>query len=221
MIGDVITLNPEFFETAHAAFSFIHTYKQSLPPHQKICISIAGESGSGKTIAALCLSEILNQHFIPNRILHQDDYFFLPPASNHQQRLDSLSNVGVHEVNLLLLQSHILNFFENQPVIFKPIVDYPKNTIYQEEMSFEGVKVLIVEGTYTTLLQKVDLKFFCEKTYKETLTQRLSRARDVIDAFSDKVLEIEHQILSTHKPMADVFIKSDYSVVKNDAKTAM
>ena len=64
--------------------------------------------------------------------------------------------------------------------------------------------VLIVEGTYTTLLENVDLRTFINRTYHQTKKARLARARDPDVGFLERVLEIEHQEISQHKARADV-----------------
>jgi hypothetical protein len=56
------------------------------------------------------------------------------------------------------------------------------------------------------LLQNADVRAFIDRNYRQTKKARLKRARDPDVDFLEKVLEIEHQEISTHKARADVVI---------------
>ena len=71
-----------------------------------IVVTIAGESGSGKSEIAHCLAEALAAEGRSSVILGQDDYFKLPPRTNHARRLEEIDWVGPGEVWLDLLDAH-------------------------------------------------------------------------------------------------------------------
>ena len=77
---------------------------------QRRVIGVAGESGSGKSVTAEELARACNGVGLGTLVLNQDNYFFLPPRTNHEHRVESLENVGPHEVNMALLSSHISAF---------------------------------------------------------------------------------------------------------------
>jgi uridine kinase len=54
---------------------------------------------------------------------------------------------------------------------------------------------------------------FINLTYRETLQSRLERAREAQDDFLERVLEIEHRIISAHKSRADYLVDKQYQVV--------
>jgi uridine kinase len=54
---------------------------------------------------------------------------------------------------------------------------------------------------------------FIDLNYLETLQSRLERAREAQDDLLEKVLEIEHRIISAHKSRADYLIDKQYQVV--------
>ena len=58
MIGDVITIRPEYYATAREILLCIEA-QTPLHSFQKYVILIAGESGSGKSVTAVCLAEAL------------------------------------------------------------------------------------------------------------------------------------------------------------------
>ena len=181
---------------------------------EKITLTVAGESGSGKSETAAAISESLGARGIESATLQQDDYFHLPPKSNHNQRLENLAKVGPAEVNLELLNSHVHQFQSGEGKLHKPLIDYDENKIYEEIIYLNGVTALIVEGTYTSLLEGVDKRIFIARDFNQTLDHRrkLNRSSSELDNFINDVLMIEHQIIAAHREKADIIINDDYSV---------
>jgi uridine kinase len=175
-------------------------------------ISIAGESGSGKSETAAALAEVLAKHGVASVILQQDDYFKLPPRSNDKARRADISWVGPQEVRLELMDEHLRNFLEGATRIEKPLVIYEDDSVTNEIMEIGQARVAIAEGTYTTLLNSVTLRVFIDRDYTQTRKHREKRNRNAseLDAFIDRVLEIEHGIISSHKAKADIIIDADY-----------
>ena len=209
MIGDKIHIKEEYLHNARKIKDLLESQIRSVP---MFVITIGGESGSGKSVTASCLKMVLDEANIPTLILHQDDYFFLPPYTNHKQRLLDITHVGKSEVNFNLLQEHVNLFLQQAPEIKKPIVDYQANEIHKETVSFENIQCLIIEGTYVLDLQNSAFKIFIERTYIDTLEKRKLRARDIMDDFGEKVLEIEHHIIREMSVYADLYIQKDYSI---------
>ena len=117
MVGDVIELKEKHLATAKEIITLL---KKSFPldGKQKIAIGIAGESGSGKSVTAFALQKILEQQNVKSLVLQMDDYFKLPPKTNHENRLKSLDNVGIQEVDLEKLAQNIKNeYFILLPMI--------------------------------------------------------------------------------------------------------
>jgi len=184
-------------------------------PAARFVITISGESGSGKTEIAHELARELRSRKIKSVTLHQDDYFRLPPKTNYRQRRLDLSMVGPREVKLDLLNRHVSAFKTRKNTsISKPLVDFDRDRIIKERLSFRGAKVMIVEGTYTALLDKADSRVFLSRTYSDTLKTRRARKRDKIDRYDRKILQIEHSMISKHKKLADIVVKKDYSVYR-------
>ena len=177
----------------------------------KYVITVAGESGAGKTEIAHEIARFLKKNNISSVTLHQDDYFRIPPKTNPVKRRKNISIVGTSEVKLGLLNKHI-NLFRNirTKEIEKPLVFFKQNCIKKEYLKCADIKVLIVEGTYTTILKNVDKNIFLSRTHKDTLKARLARKRDHIDPFDKKILAIEHNIISKHKKKADIVFSKTY-----------
>ena len=180
----------------------------------RYAISIGGESGSGKSELAVATSEALEKEGISTIILQQDDYFVYPPHTNDSMRRQDITRVGPSEVSLDLLDDHVHSFLSGATTIEKPLVLYQEDRIVSETLQLDRVDVMIVEGTYSTLLKNVNSRIFIDRTNKQTRAARLKRNREPADAFLERVLEIEHGIISTHKHLADIVVTSSFAVVK-------
>lgn len=210
MIGDKIEIRQEYLDLATAVLEQRPIPTGVNPRH---VISIAGESGCGKSTLAVSLQAVLAKYGIPVYIYHMDDYFHFPPKTNHETRLSGLINVGIHEVRLSLLDDHILHAKTKNDLLEKPLVNYSENRILNEFVSPKKYQVIIVEGTYASLLMNIDTRIFIDRNYKQTRKARVNRARDIISDFNESVLDIEHRIISKHIALADVIINDKKEVI--------
>jgi len=217
MRGDKLLIRKYHTKAARKiARSLVPKIRSSASRH---VITISGESGSGKTEIAYELARILRENHIRSVTIHQDDYFHYPPKTNYEMRRKDISLVGTSEVKLSLMNKHI-KLFKNEKTtkLKEPLVDFDENKIKKEDVKCKTARVMIVDGTYTALLENVDKKIFLARTYKDTLKARLARKREEIDEFDKKILAIEHTIISRHRKLADMIVEKDYSLSGNPAK---
>lgn len=179
---------------------------------RRTTISVAGESGSGKSEMGQALVDAFGGLGIPGAVLGQDDYFVLPPKSNDRARRDDISVVGIGEVRLDLLDEHLAAARAGAPAIRKPLVVYDADVIEEETIPLAGVQVVVAEGTYTTLLEQVDTRIFIARNRLDTMEARARRAREPIEPFIEEVLEIEHATISAHRSRADIVLSAEYEV---------
>ena len=212
MRGDTIIVEAHHRKAAEAIISLILPEIEASPG--SYTISVAGESGSGKSETATAIAEALAEHGISNAIFQQDDYFVYPPKTNDSTRRKNIGWVGPQEVRLDLLDGHLQAFLADAESIEKPLVIYKTDSITSEEIAVKNVRVAIAEGTYTSLLDNVGTRIFIDRDFSETRAHREKRKRDKseLDPFIDEVLIIEHDIISSHKSRADIVINADYSV---------
>jgi uridine kinase len=173
-------------------------------------LTVGGESGCGKSEISLAIANELNKNGIKAIILGQDDYFFLPPKLNSDKRRENSDWLGPDiEVNLDLLEKNLIEAIQGRSEIIKPLVDYNTNTIEMQVVSLKGIKVIIAEGTYTSLLKNIDTKIFITRDWHLTLEDRKKRSRgnEVRDPFTENILAIEHKYL------ADLIVNDDYEVI--------
>ena len=176
-------------------------------------ISIAGESGSGKSETAQALADELEKNGFSCYIFQQDDYFIHPPKTNDKTRRENIDWVGSGEVRLDLLDQHLEQFLSGENTLKKPLVFYEEDRVDEEEIDLSSVNVVIAEGTYTTLLDQARNHVFIDRSYLETRAHREKRKRDEseLDDFIENVLSIEHEIISSHKKRASIIIDADYN----------
>jgi uridine kinase len=214
MKGDVIVLEEHHKRAARNIVSEI--IEEIKSKTTRYIITVAGESGSGKSETSKAIISDLEKHGIKSVLLGQDDYFVLPPKINDARRRVDPEWLGPHvEVKLDLLEQNLKDAINGKNEITKPLVDYNKNSIEEETISLDGVEVVIAEGTYTSLLRNVDIKVFIDRNRLDTLEHRQKRNRgnEVGDPFIEKVLDTEHKIIAGHKQLADFMVTKDYNVV--------
>lgn len=212
MQGDVLIINENHRKAAKQVLPLI---LDKIKKTENIyAISVAGESGAGKSEIAASIAKELENNNITNFIFQQDDYFEFPPKTNSQMRLNNISHVGISEVNLDLLDNEIQMVKEGQTFFEKPLVIFEKNRIDKETVFLDETDVLIVEGTYTTALKNVDIRIFIDRDFNDTRASRLERNRERQDDYLEKILLIEHNIISKHKDLADIIITKEYDAIK-------
>jgi uridine kinase len=183
----------------------------------RFLVTVAGESGSGKSETAAALAEQLLRVGVASLVLGQDDYFVLPPKSNDARRRTDPDWLGPHvEVRFDLLQANVDAALAGASEIEKPAIDYDGNSAAMEAVSLEGVTVMIVEGTYVSLLRHVDCRIFIARNRLETLEHRHKRNRgnEAADPFIEGVLDVEHKIIAGHRALADFVLTRDFDVVR-------
>ena len=212
MHGDRIVIEPHHKRAAVAIDDWLQ--RQGLPGKDRMIVTVAGESGSGKSETAAALADALAARAAASVIFQQDDYFVYPPRSNDRARRADIDWVGPGEVRLDLLDAHLQAFKAGAESLEKPLVRYAEDRIDTERVSFEGCAVGIAEGTYTTLLAAADVRVFIDRDWQATRAHREKRSRDAaeLDPFIDRVLTIEHEIISAHKARADLVVTADFSV---------
>jgi uridine kinase len=216
MKGDILVLESHHRRAAAQLAPLL------LPPMAasagRYVITVAGESGSGKSETAAALAEeLFRLGGVRSVILGQDDYFLLPPRSNDTRRRADPDWLGPHcEVRLDLLQANVNAARAGAASIEKPLVDYNADQVGSEAVSLDGVTAVIAEGTYVSLLRHVDCRVFIARNRLETLEHRQKRNRgsEAADPFIEGVLGIEHKIIAGHRVLADYVLTRDFDVVR-------
>ncbi|MGH4052602.1 MAG: hypothetical protein ACREVX_14940 [Clostridium sp.] len=214
MKGDIIVL--EEHHTKAASIIVPEIIEKIKNKATRYNITVSGESGSGKSETGKAIVDELKKYGIESVLLGQDDYFYLPPKSNDEKRRQDPEWLGPHkEVNFNVLENNLKDAISGKTEITKPLIDYNANTVEEQVISLEGIKVVIAEGTYTSLLKNVDTKVFIARSRLDTLEHRKKRNRgnEVNDSFIENILETEHKIIAGHIQLADFIITKEYDVI--------
>lgn len=214
MKGDIIVLEEHHKKAASVIVPNIIENIKAKPT--RYTLTVAGESGSGKSETGQAILNELATYGIKAVLLGQDDYFVLSPRVNDAKRRADPEWLGPHvEVKLDVLEQNLKDAIQGKAAIIKPLIEYENPEIREETISLEGVKVVIAEGTYTSLLKHVDTRIFIARNRLETLAHRKKRDRagEADDPFIEQVLVTEHKIIAGHKQLADFVITKDYDVI--------
>jgi uridine kinase len=215
MKGDTIVVEEHHVKAARGAVDIILSKIEA--SEDRYAITVGGESGSGKSEIATAIAGALEEKGVRCVILQQDDYFVHPPRTNDLTRRKDISWVGPQEVRLDVLDANLGDFLGGKDKIEKPLVIYAEDRIDHETLDVGGAKVAIAEGTYTTLLGNVNTRVFIDRSYLDTRAHREKRVRheSELDDFVEKVLGMEHEIISAQKTLADIVITRDYNAREN------
>lgn len=160
-------------------------------------LAVAGESGAGKSTLGEALAARAGA-----ALLHQDDYFRLPPAENHAARVQDPARVGPGEVDLERLAAHAAAFIAGATRVQPPLLAAPVPLLRPR---------LVVEGTYVLALPTLDAGIFIDRTFLQTRADRARRGRDPMDPFIEQVLLREQPQIRALAPRARVVLDADFT----------
>ena len=212
MRDDILIIDEIHRKAASEVFEMI---LPTLKSHTgKFMMTIAGESGAGKSEIASALADLMRKANIPAYIIQQDDYFEFPPKTNARMREKDIGRIGPGEVRIDLINDNLSSILSGKDPVEKPLVIFSEDKITAEEVSFKPFKVIILEGTYTTMAKNIDCRVFIDRDMNDTRADRLKRNREKQDDYLEQILRIEHDIISRHKERADIVITRDFTAVK-------
>lgn len=214
MEGDVLIINNYHRKAAKQVVSLLLPDLEKAG--RKFFLSVAGESGAGKSEIAASIAAELEKTGRKTFIFQQDDYFVYPPRTNSDKRKEDIGWVGMQEVKLSILDTEIEAIKSGVHTIEKPLVIFDEDRITTEVVDMSAYNVFIAEGTYTTALKNVDVRIFIDRDLKDTKKARAKRAREKQDEFLEQVLTIEHRIISAQRKEADIIITKGFDAVKKE-----
>jgi len=217
MKGDILGIDEQYKKVVCKIVANLFDKITSKP--NRYTITVAGESGCGKSETAKAIATELEECGLKTLILGQDHYCYLTPKFNDLKRKEDPEWLGPHvEIKMDLLENNLKAAIKGELEIVKPVIDPAENSINNVKISLLGVKVVIAEGTYATLLKNVDTKIFIDRNRLDTLEDRKKRNRrnEVSDPFTEQVLITEHKIIAGHRLLADIVITKDFDVLFND-----
>jgi uridine kinase len=213
MRGDILLIGEHHKRAAQEIIEMTLPAISSKPG--KFFFTIAGESGAGKSEIAEGMKSLLERSDLPAYIIQQDDYFVFPPKTNEKMRVIDINRVGLDEVKLDRLNENIKTIVDGQTEITKPLVIFSEDRITTEVVNLSPYRVILIDGTYTTLLEHIDCRVFIDRDRNDTRDDRLKRNREKQNDYLENILEIEHNIISRHKDLADIIVNKEFKASKS------
>jgi uridine kinase len=208
MLGDVLLITENHRKAAEQIVSRLSKFEPD-----KVVIAIGGESGTGKSELAHVVGRRLKERGELAKILHIDNYYRVPPPERTAWRKKhGVESIGLSEINWDLLGQHIAEFRESKESVL-PCIDLLTDQIDKLITTFEGIKYLIVEGLYPLNID-ADLRIFIDLTYHETKRAQIARGKEPQTEWRWQVLEREHQVVQSLRPLADLIVTRDFEVVE-------
>jgi uridine kinase len=208
MLGDVLLIE----EKHNKAAGKLQDLLQDVD-NDKFIIAISGESGSGKSELAHVLAKNIKKTGDLAKILHIDNYYRIPPRERTIWRQEnSYESVGLNEYDWDLINKNIEEFLDNK-IAMMPSIDLLTDQVDQLTTNFRGIRFLIIEGLYS-IKADADMRVFIDLTYHDTKKAQLVRGKEPQNEHRLKVLEREHKIVQSLRPLADIMVAKDFDVTK-------
>lgn len=208
MMGDILLITEEHRKAGKQIVERLSEIQT-----EKLVIAIGGESGSGKSELAHVISRRLKDRGELAKILHSDNYYKVSPQQRTAWRNEhGIESIGLAEYDWDLINRNIAEFREGKEAVL-PCIDLLTDQEDRLITNFEGIKHLIVEGLYA-LEVDADLRIFLDLSYHETKKAQVLRGKEPQSEYRLQVLEREHEVVQSLKPLADYLVTKDFQIVE-------
>jgi uridine kinase len=204
MLNDILLLNKKHENAAKTIYERVEGEMTD-----KYIISISGEVETGKAEVAHMLGKLMKKEGKRVKLLHMDNYYKIAPLERTAWRKrHGIESVGDDEYDWEMINRNLKGFRESKLTTI-PCVDLFSGQIDQLTTNFSGINVLIIEGLYSVKILEANLKVFIESTYHDTLEEQKMSGKEEMDEFRMLVLEREHKVVQSLKPLADFYLDFD------------
>ena len=208
MLGDILLITEKHIKAGEQVVNRLSEIKS-----EKMVIAIGGESGAGKSEIAHVISRKLKGEGELAKILHIDNYYKVSPRERTEWRKKhGVESIGLSEYDWGLINRNVAEFRESKEAIL-PCIDLLTDQEDKLITNFEGIQYLIVEGLYP-LKADADLKIFIDLTYRETKKAQVLRGKEPQNKFRLQVLQREHEVVQSLRPLADLLVTKEFEVVE-------
>ncbi len=206
MLNEILLLNNKHEKAAQTILDRI------MPEYsRKYIIAISGEVETGKSEVAHMLGRLLKKKNIKVKMLYMDSYYKIPPTERTQWRKEhGIEKVGFEEYDWQTINDNIDAFLKDEKATM-PCVDLFTGQIDHLITDFKEIDILIIAGLYSMKVERANLRVFIESTYKETMDIQKITGKEELDEFRMKVLEQEHKVVQSLKPLADFYLDFETS----------
>lgn len=207
MKEDVLFINKHHESTAQTIFEKVMEERTD-----KYIIAVSGESESGKSEVSYVLGRMLRKKGIHTKILNMDSFYKIPPLERRAWRQKhGVESIGYSEYDWKTIE-RVIKDFKAGNTSEMPYSDVISNQIDRLITDFKDIELLIINGLYSIMVNKADLKIFIELSYKETTNQQLKKDIEEVDEWRMKELEREHEVIESIRGEANYFVDLDTSM---------
>lgn len=194
---------------------------QVIPENDRIVIGVSGPPGSGKSQFSALLASYFAEAGHSSYIVSVDNYYHLTTHENAARRSALFREGGSalkeylgsqDEVDLERIEGIVSDFKAGAESVCLRKLDLVQGVVIEEQQSVscEGIQVLIVEGTWSLLLDSLDIYTYVMSRPDLTLQRRIKRGREAITQELERIIAYEQQKLEQLHPSADLVIYDDY-----------
>ncbi|MBL7906623.1 MAG: hypothetical protein JNL22_16505 [Bacteroidales bacterium] len=204
MLNDILLLNKKHENAAQTILEKVMEERKG-----KYIITISGEVETGKCEVAHMLGRLLKKQGLKTKLLNMDNYYKIPPAERTEWRKKhGIESVGYEEYDWDMINKNLNDFRIGDKSTY-PCFDLFTGEMDAIQTNFKGIDILVVEGLYSVKIEGANLKVFIENTYHETMEEQKISGKEELDEFRMLVLEREHQVVQSLKPLADFYLDFD------------
>ena len=208
MLEDVLLIEERH---KNAAKQIIDSVNIELLVKKRGVISIGGESGSGKSELAHMVSKLLKEKDILTKILHTDDFYKIHPKNRTEWRKSHpIDDIGLNEYDWNKI-NEVLSDYKEKKIVKMPCVDIVPEQLDYLITDFSQVDLVVLEGLYA-VNSETETRVFIDLNYHETKKAQILRGKEPQTDFRLKVLEREHEVISSLRKKATIIINKDYEI---------
>jgi len=155
----------------------------------------------------------LKEENIRVKVIHTDNYYKIQPLLREEWRRNKgFDKIGKDEYDWVKIRKTIRDFKEEQECVI-PCIDLIPEQVDKLITDFSKIDLLVIDGLYAIDAPDIDLRVFIDLTYQETKINQIIRLKEELNTFRLKILDREHQAVTSLKPQADLIVNKAYQVV--------
>jgi uridine kinase len=209
MLGDVLLITEKHNKAAEAIMERLSKMKG-----EKIVVAVGGESGSGKSELGHEIARLLKESGTPAKVMHIDNYYKTSPQERTPWRKENgVESIGYTEYDWKTINRNLSEFRADAEDVLMPCIDLLTDQEDLLKTSFKGLRYMVIEGLYAVQAE-ADLRVFIDLTYHETKKAQLVRGKENLDEWRLLVLEREHQVVQSLRPLANLIVTPEFEVVR-------
>lgn len=209
MLGDVLLITEKHKKAAQQIVERLQEIEG-----EKIVVAVGGESGSGKSEIAHEVAHRLKGLGTPAKVMHIDNYYKTSPQERNPWRKEhGVESIGYTEYDWDTINRNLDEFRADKDNVTMPCIDLLTDQEDQLHTSFKGLRYMVIEGLYA-IKAEADLRVLIDLTYHDTKKAQLVRGKEKMNACRLSVLQREHEVVQSLRPLVDLLITKDFDVVE-------